>query len=515
MSEQATESEFLDARPETSRRPKGDAEPDSEAGGGDPDLIFLDSVDGEEAPAPAPSSPGGPGRGSDAPSGRSTGRMAKISSGRHKRVSSGRHSTGDDWARRERSESENADALAALVGRAEPEPINDPYIGNDLGAFKPETYLWGDRGERAYIAIDEESKERVLLRVYTLVGAYSAEMRALVTRGERAARVESPALSLCYGSGRTKDCFFVAHELPMGRSLTEILRSGEQLDEREITIMLEQISRGIGTLHAREMVHGDVSPDRIRREKQGSYVLVDAGLARGRPEFSFLAAGGEVLGTPGYIAPETVDSGKIKPSAELYALGCVAWSLVTLQQPFVRDEDGGDPVQILLNQLNEELPPPTPPDGVRSVSAGLATIIGKLTGYTPTVRYRSASELISELRSHAKGETIQPFPPELNGRDQDLELDSSGKALSGGTLLLILLLVLNVAIAGTIGMIYLKSTMIELRDPVAGYHAPIPGISEGGYGPVTPGRNKAGKTGKATSSESKTGADSTAKTAGE
>ena len=72
---------------------------------------------------------------------------------------------------------------------------------------------------------------------------------------------------------------------------------------------------------------------------------------------------------------------------------------------------------------------------------------------------------------------------------------------------MLLLLLLDVAIAGTIGMIYLRSRAIELRDPVAGYHAPVPGVAEGGYGPIDAPQAK--------TDAAKTAEDSTAKTSGE
>lgn len=479
---------FMDARPETARQPSVAAPEEAPAD----DLVFLDSVDGsggtarldkdkveddaaglefqtdreEERPK------------ADASKGRSSGRLARISTGRHKRVSSGSNralGAGDDWARRERSAEEAESALTRIADAAEPPPAQDPYVGKELGPFKVDRFVSQDRGLRAYLALDEETQENVLLRVYPLQGSYADEMKRLVARGERSCRVDSPSLSVCLGSGKTKECFFVGHELPMGRTLAELLEAGEVLDEKEIVTLLEQVGRGLSALHARELVHGDVSIHTIRRERPGSYVLVDAGLARSRPEFSFLSAGGEVLGTPGFIAPESVDSGKVRPSAELYALGCVGFTMVTLRAPF----EGDDPVQVLLNQLNVEVPAADVPEGVRSVSTELKVVIGKLTGYTPSERYRAVSEMVADLRNAAQGKTIKPFP---KAKQEPDPLEKTRKPVSAGVLLLVLLLLLDVAIGAAVVFTYMKSRAITLTDPVEGYHMPLRGVNQGGFG---------------------------------
>ncbi|RMG18110.1 MAG: hypothetical protein D6731_02870, partial [Planctomycetota bacterium] len=226
--------------------------------------------------------------------------------------------------------------------------------------------------------------------------------------------------------------------------------------------------------HGRDLYHGDVSLDAIVREKEGLYLLVGAGLARARPEYAFLSGGGEVLGTPGFVAPEVVDRGRGSPAADVYSLGCVAYALLAGRPPFV----GEDPVQVLMDQLNGEVPSLRDPEGLE-VDAGLATVVTKLTGYTPETRYARLAELEDDLRSLREGKAIRPFPePTL----QDPFAEAPQKQLDAGTLLLVLLFVLDLALAASAGLTWHKAQQLPLEDPLLGFELPLPGVSAGGYG---------------------------------
>lgn len=508
MSEEP-ESEFLDARPETARQAKVqaasaaadalvDMADEGDSDGDDDDLVFLDAAADsgldikviapgrktpEAQPGAQPASAGAP-----APADRQSLKKRRKSarhrvSGVHS-ASSGGHAAlagaQEEWARRARTPAEQTLALTRLHETAQPPIPADPFIGMELGPFRVEKFLRAERGMRVYVGLDvESSQERALMRVFPLKGSYAAEFKALLERGERACRVQSPAMAVCVAAGRAKDCFFTGHELPMGETLAELLASGTSIEEKDVLDIVGQVAGGLKVLHARQLVHGDISLNTIRRERDGVYVLEGAGLGRSRPEFDFLAAGGEVVGCPGYIAPELVDSGEGTAAADLYALGCVAWSLLAGRPPFA----GSDQVQVLLDQLNKEVPHLKDVEDAK-VSEGTATIVAKLTGYAANVRYASVSDLVADLRAREKGGGIKPFPSNLDS-DESAEFGEP-KKIDTGTLLWILLLLLNVALAvGVVGS-WLKTNQIHLEDPIPGYELPLPGISDGGYGQTQP-----------------------------
>lgn len=370
--------------------------------------------------------------------------------------------------RRQRSPEEAALALAEAEARIQPVPEGDPYVGKEVGPFKALSFLGLDRGVRSYLGIEEESKDSVFIRVFPLKGSFGEELNRLATRAERVVRAASPSFAICLGAGRVKDAFFVGHELPLGATLEELLAQEIRFDEQEILTLAEQVASGLGLIHQRELVHGDVSVGTIRRERPGSYVLCDCGLGRVRPALTFLSAGGEVVGSPGFLAPEVVDSGKVLPPAELYALGCVLWTLVMGRPAF----EGEDAVQSLLDQLNEELPPLDPPDGVK-VSAGFRTLVGNLTGYVPSERYPSVSDFLTDVRKVRAGEGIKAIPKQVRGQGSDAPTTRT----SSGMVILAALLAVNLILFVVALVAVIGATDTSLPDPSDGLRVPLPGIS--------------------------------------
>ncbi len=506
--------DFIDVRPEE-HADDGAAAGEPDAGPeGDDGLLFADEAGGDAAPVrprpptrrppprpggPPPAAGGGPpvragepaapnagpgrpasgiqrraplggeagarpslGESGEGPGPRSASARAKRPDPALKRTSSGRLTRPS--AGLERSAEEQAAALAALEARVQPAPAQDPYVGRDLGPFRVERFLELDRGERRYIASHVETKEPAYLRVFPLVGGHADELKRLAERAERAVRVEHPGLDRTLGSGKTKEAFFVGVEPPLGPTLAELLAGGP-LGEDEVLGLVEQVARALQPLHGRDLAHAHVSPAVLRRPRPGTWVLHDAGVVRPRPALGFLVAGGEVLGVPGFIAPETVDSGEPTRAADLYALGCVAWTALCGRPPF----EGVDEVQVLLDQLNREVPALAPPEG-RAVGKATATIVAKLTGYTLDVRYRDAQDVLADIKANAAGQPVAGFGAPL-GREEG----PPRPKLRGATAGFVVLALLNLLLLTVLFYTWLQAQAVEAVDPFIGWELPVPG----------------------------------------
>jgi protein kinase-like protein len=477
----AGEVAFADERETDETAPLPEA-PDLDAG----EVSFADDpVVSPQAKAPGPKPPGQGGvedhglsfsdsQGGEALSSAPAAKRAPRPSARLKALQSSSRNraltpkAAKEIERRQRSPADAARALADAKALIQPVPEGDPYLGKEVGPFKATAFLGLDRGVRTYLGHEEESQDSALIRVYPLKGSYGEELSRLATRAERVARAASPSFAICLGAGRIKDAFFVGHELPLGATLEELLAQDVRFSEEELLLLTEQVATGLGMIHTRELVHGDVSVATIRRERPGSYVLCDSGLGRVRPELTFLSAGGEVVGTPGFLAPEVVDSGKVLPPAELYALGCVLWTLIMGKPAFASD----DAVQSLLDQLNQELPPLEPPEGTK-ISEGFKVLVGKLTGYVPAERYGNVSDLLSDIRKVRAGDEIAPIPKQHKGAESE---GAPARANSGIAILLALVLA-NLVLLGLAGMAVLQASDATLPDPSEGLQVPLPGIS--------------------------------------
>ncbi len=134
---------------------------------------------------------------------------------------------------------------------------------------------------------------------------------------------------------------------PAGRNLYLVMNwvEGEALDEwvarrpeRDVVEslkMLIAVGAALDVMHSGQMtggvpvVHRDVKPANILVTPAGT-VLVDFGMTRGLPTGSRQSG---VTGTPGYIAPESIASGDYSPASDRYALGCVAYFVITGDEP--------------------------------------------------------------------------------------------------------------------------------------------------------------------------------------
>jgi len=153
---------------------------------------------------------------------------------------------------------------------------------------------------------------------------------------------------------------------------------------------LMRLLDGLAHAHARGVVHRDLKPGNVLlRRDSGGVVLTDFGLARAGD-----TDGGAVLnaGTPTYMAPEQIQqlAHEIGPWTDMYALGCLAWSLVCGRPPFVRDSIE-DTLDAHLNDPVPEFCPSTP------VPPGFDAWVRQLLRKAPHQRFVRAADAAFSL----------------------------------------------------------------------------------------------------------------------
>jgi serine/threonine-protein kinase len=107
---------------------------------------------------------------------------------------------------------------------------------------------------------------------------------------------------------------------------------------------------------------------------------------------------GLVVGTPGYMAPEMVLSDTVDGRADIYALGCVAYYLLTGQQVF----DGDTPMKVMAKHL-QEAPIPPSQRGQIAVPPRLEQVVLACLAKKPDDRPRSAAALARLLAATDAG----------------------------------------------------------------------------------------------------------------
>ncbi len=220
---------------------------------------------------------------------------------------------------------------------------------------------------------------------------------------EVAASLRSPHTVQLYDFGVTGgDTFYLVMELLDGMDLETLVRQKGPLPAARVIQILMQVCDSLEEAHAAGLVHRDVKPANIHLGRLGvryDFVKVlDFGLVKSlnqkAPENSLATATGLTPGTPAYMAPELAMGQEVDGRTDLYAVGCVAYFLLTGQLVF----DGGSGIQIIAKHLHETPIPPSQRVEL-PIPPTLEALVLRLLAKLPAERPASAAELARALEA--------------------------------------------------------------------------------------------------------------------
>jgi serine/threonine protein kinase len=216
-----------------------------------------------------------------------------------------------------------------------------------------------------------------------------------------AAQLRSPHTVGLYDFGTTEDgTLYFAMELLDGMDLQSLVEQTGPLPASRVVHILRQACDSLAEAHASGLVHRDIKPANIHIGRYGlrddfvkvlDFGLVTSGSAvDGRTQLATLV--GTIPGTPAYMAPEMALGEKVDGRADIYALGCVAYYLLTGQLVFATD----NAVQSLIKRLHEE--PMRPSERTElAIPADLEAVVLACLGKEPAGRPPTAGHLARSL----------------------------------------------------------------------------------------------------------------------
>jgi hypothetical protein len=142
------------------------------------------------------------------------------------------------------------------------------------------------------------------------------------------------------------------------------------------------------------LVHRDIKPANVLITAGGRVKLTDFGIAApgpGRDSEGAPAEGEEILGTPGYMAPEQILGREISARADVWSLGVVLYEMLAGRRPF----EGRTVAEVVQRVVHEPAPPPGEESGL---PAGVRPLLDRAMAKDPRWRFGSAGELAGELR---------------------------------------------------------------------------------------------------------------------
>jgi predicted Ser/Thr protein kinase len=262
-----------------------------------------------------------------------------------------------------------------------------------------------------YRATDTLLGRPVAVKLLSERYAANSEIRKRFTREAlAAARLSSdPDIVTIYDIGESNGRPFIVMEYVEGGSLSdELRRTGPQRPQRALA-WLESTADALDYAHAHGVVHRDVKPANILLDGDDAIHVADFGVASAAGLDS-LTQTGTILGTAGYLAPEQAQGRRAGPEADRYALGVVAFELLTGTRPFETDS----PTAEAAAHVSSPVP------SISSRGLGIPKeaddVFRRALAKDPPDRFRSCAEFVAALRdaySSSAGETrvIAPAGP--------------------------------------------------------------------------------------------------------
>jgi hypothetical protein len=275
------------------------------------------------------------------------------------------------------------------------------------------SYVLGDLIAHGGMGEVWEAKHRLLARpaaiklikpeVLSAVTKVQADV--LVERFRReataAANLRSPHTIQLYDFGVASDgTFYYVMELLNGMDLQTLVEEHGPIPPARSVHILQQVCESLAEAHDRGLVHRDIKPANIQLCCMGHYYdyvkVLDFGLVKSQGVDASvepgLTAPNMVAGTPAYLSPESAQGEPVDPRTDIYALGCVAFWMLTGRQVF----QGKGAMQVLAQHINTPAEPPSLYSLFR-IPAELDAVVLACLAKQPEERPGSVRELADRL----------------------------------------------------------------------------------------------------------------------
>lgn len=261
--------------------------------------------------------------------------------------------------------------------------------GTMVSGYRIEKVLGSGGMGTVYLAANPVLPRRDALKVLSSELSQDPQFRARFLReADLAATMDHPNVVTVYTRGETEEGqLWIAMQYVAGSDANKELDEGRMTPARAAHIVSE-VAKALDYAHRRKLIHRDVKPANFLLAPDDERIfLADFGIARALDDSVGLTATGTVMATVAYAAPELLGAGHVDARADIYALGCSLYRLLTGRPPFA---SSGGMAAVMAAHLSQ--PPPRVTDRAKDLPPAIDHVIAKAMAKNPADRYQTAGE---------------------------------------------------------------------------------------------------------------------------
>lgn len=310
--------------------------------------------------------------------------------------------------------------------------MNDHRVGSLLeGRYQVRRLIARGGTATVYEGLDERLERPVALKI---MHPHVADDPSFLARARReaksAARLHHPNVVAVLDQGHTADgVLYLVLEYVDGPTLRDVVAHEAPMTARRTLDLLIPVLRGLTQAHRIGLVHRDVKPENVLLTRGGQVKVADFGLTRSVDEHTTSTT---VMGTVGYAAPELVGDGPVDQRSDVYAVGIMAYEMLTGSRPYT-----GTALQVATAHVSRDVP--APGGLAQGVPAALDEFVLRATSRDAAQRPADAAALLDLALAIRRSLPEQIDPPSL--RDTDTVVLGGGShastaaaAVAGGAL---------------------------------------------------------------------------------
>ncbi|WP_431236070.1 serine/threonine-protein kinase (plasmid) [Mycolicibacterium psychrotolerans] len=259
--------------------------------------------------------------------------------------------------------------------------------GAVIGGYRIQQVLGAGGMGTVYLAADPVLPRSIALKVLSAELSRDEQFRhRFIREADLAATLDHPNIVTVYSRGESDGQLWIAMQYVAGSDAQKELEEGRMTAARAVYLVGE-VAKALDYAHGRHLVHRDVKPANFLLSADGQRVfLADFGIARALDEAVGLTQTGAVMTTVAYAAPEALAGEPVDGRADIYALGCSLYRLLTGRMPF-----GGAMSAVIAAHLYA--PPPRPSEQLAGLPPAMDAVIARAMAKNPAERFHSAQEL--------------------------------------------------------------------------------------------------------------------------